>query len=132
MLTLVWFVLYTSRKTRIHKSLKKYKDVFTWSYDDMKPQDIMIIHLVIPINKDVNPFQKNLRNTHSSLEPLLWRELEILDVKIIFLVFDNDSFFSLKLTKFSLEKIIIYATHLTITQKGMECLNPSIKTLFES
>jgi hypothetical protein len=66
---------------------KRYRDVFSWTYDDMKTYDTQIIQHVIPIKEGVKPFQQNLRKIHPTLKPLIQKELKkLLDAQIIFKV----------------------------------------------
>jgi uncharacterized FAD-dependent dehydrogenase len=66
---------------------KEYKDVFMWTYEDIKNYDTKIIQHVIPLKKDAKPFQQKLRKMHPSLEPLVKKDLnKLLMSKIIFLV----------------------------------------------
>jgi hypothetical protein len=46
---------------------KRYRDVFAWTYDDMKTYDTRIIQHVIPIKEGVKPFQQNLIKIHPTL-----------------------------------------------------------------
>ena len=66
---------------------QKYKDVFAWTYEDLKTYDTRIIQHVIPIKVGVKPFQQPLRKMHPKLEPLIQSEVKkLLDAKIIFRV----------------------------------------------
>jgi hypothetical protein len=53
------------------KLFKEYKDVFSWTYDDLKTFDTRIIQHVIPMKPQMNPFQQKLRKMHPNLEPLV-------------------------------------------------------------
>jgi hypothetical protein len=55
---------------------KKYRDVFSWTYDDLKTYDTRIIQHVIPIKEGIKPFQQKLRKIHPTLEPLIQKELK--------------------------------------------------------
>ena len=62
---------------------KQYKDVFAWTYEDLKTCDINIIHHVIPIRSRVKPYQQPLRKMHPKLEPLIQNEVKkLLDAKL--------------------------------------------------
>ena len=64
---------------------KQYKDIFSWTYENMKMYDTRIIPHVVPIKVGVNPFQHSLRKMHSKLEPLIQNEVKkMLDARIIF------------------------------------------------
>jgi hypothetical protein len=41
------------------KLFKEYKDIFSWTYDDLKTYDTNIIQHVIPMKLQTNPFQKS-------------------------------------------------------------------------
>lgn len=65
--------------------LTRYKDVFSWSYDDTKTYDTSIIQHTIPMLLDVNPIQQKLRKIHPNLEAQIKIKLnKILKAKIIF------------------------------------------------
>ena len=66
---------------------KQYKDVFSWTYEDLKTYDTNIIQHVIPIKFGVKPYQQPLRKMHPKLEPLIQSEIKkLLDARIIFKV----------------------------------------------
>ena len=54
-------------KSRYVELLKQYKDVFAWSYDDLKTYYTSIIEHKIPLKHGIKPFRKNLRQ----INPLL-------------------------------------------------------------
>jgi hypothetical protein len=67
------------------KLLREFKDVFAWTYEDLKTYDKRIIQHIIPLKEDANPFQQKLRKMHPSIEPLVKKELnKLLTTKIIF------------------------------------------------
>jgi hypothetical protein len=64
---------------------KEYKDIFSWTYDDLKTYDTNIIQHIIPMKPQTNPFQQKLRKMHPSLEPQVKAELnKLLAARIIF------------------------------------------------
>ena len=66
---------------------QQYKDIFAWTYEDLKTYDTHIIHHIIPIKTGVKPFRQQLRKMHPKLEPLIQNEVKkLLDVEIIFRV----------------------------------------------
>ena len=66
---------------------EQYKDVFAWTYEDLKTYDTKIIQHVIPIKVGINPCQQPLRKMHPKMEPLIQSEVKnLLDDKIIFKV----------------------------------------------
>jgi hypothetical protein len=67
------------------KLFKEFKDVFAWTYDDLKTFDPNIIQHVIPMKPQTQPFQQKLRKMHPKLEPTVKKELnKLLNAKIIF------------------------------------------------
>jgi hypothetical protein len=67
------------------KLFKEFKDVFSWTYDDLKTFDPNIIQHIIPMKPQTLPFQQKLRKMHPKLEPTIKKELnKLLNAKIIF------------------------------------------------
>jgi ribonuclease HI len=67
------------------KIFKEFKDVFAWTYDDLKTFDPNIIQHIIPMKPQTLPFQQKLRKMHPKLEPTVKKELnKLLNAKIIF------------------------------------------------
>jgi hypothetical protein len=67
------------------KLFKEYKDIFSWTYDDLKTYDTKIIQHIIPMKPQTKPFQQKLRKMHPSLEPQVKDELnKLLAARIIF------------------------------------------------
>ena len=74
-------------RNRFISLFQQYKDVFSWTYEDLKTYDIRIIQHIIPIKLGVKPFQQQLRKMHPKMEPLIPNEVtKFLDAKIIFRV----------------------------------------------
>jgi ribonuclease HI len=72
-------------KASFVKLFKEFKDVFAWTYDDLKTFDPNIIQHVIPMKPQTLPFQQKLRKMHPKLESTVQKELnKILSAKIIF------------------------------------------------
>jgi len=66
---------------------KQYRDVFTWTYDDLKTYDTWIIWHVIAIKRRGKLFSAEIKKSSSILEPLIQKELrKLLDAQIIFKV----------------------------------------------
>ena len=66
---------------------KQYKDVFSWTYEDLKTYDTSIIKHIVPIKAGVKPYQQPLRKMHPKLEPLIQSEVKkLLEARIIFKV----------------------------------------------
>lgn len=65
--------------------LHKYKNVFTWKYDDLKTYDTSIIQHMILMLSEQKPVQHKLRKIHPNLESQIKGELnKLLKAKIIF------------------------------------------------
>jgi hypothetical protein len=58
-----------SERQAFIKLFNKYKDIFAWTYDDLKSYDTNIIQHIIPMKPQIKPFQHKLRKMHPSLEP---------------------------------------------------------------
>jgi ribonuclease HI len=72
-------------KAAFVKLFKEFKDVFAWTYNDLKTFDPNIIQHVIPMKPQTLPFQQKLRKMHPKLEPTVQKELnKLLSAKIIF------------------------------------------------
>eukprot|EP00253_Pinus_taeda_P034377 PITA_34377 len=77
--------LMVEEKVAFVKLFKEYKDVFAWTYGDLKAFDTGVMQHVIPLEKEAKPYQQKLHKMHPSLEPLVKKELnKMLDAKIIF------------------------------------------------
>ena len=64
--------------------MKKYIDVFAWSYEDLKEYDTSIIQHTIPINPGERPFKQKLRRINPKLLPIIEKEIKkLFDAKII-------------------------------------------------
>ena len=64
--------------------MKKYTDVFAWSYEDLKEYDTSIIHHTIPIKPGEKPFKQKLRRINPKLLPIIEKEIKnLFDAKII-------------------------------------------------
>ena len=55
--------------------MKKYIDVFAWSYEDLKEYDTSIIQHTIPVKPGEKPFRQKLRRIHPMLLPLIEKEV---------------------------------------------------------
>ena len=54
----------------------EYKDIFAWTYDDLKTYDPSIIEHTIPLKEGSKHYRKKLRNVNPKLAPLIKKELE--------------------------------------------------------
>jgi hypothetical protein len=76
--------LLTQIKSKYVELLKQYKDVFSWSYDDLKTYDTSVIEHNIPLKHGIKPFKQKLRQINPILLPVIEREVKkLLDAKII-------------------------------------------------
>jgi hypothetical protein len=58
-------------KSKYTELLRKYKDVFAWSYDDLKNYDTYVIEHKIPLKHGIKPFRKKLRQINPILLPVI-------------------------------------------------------------
>ena len=56
------------------KLFKEFKDVFYWTYNDLKSFDPNIIQHVILMKPQTQPFQQKLRKKHPKLKPTVKRD----------------------------------------------------------
>ena len=61
-------------KSKYVKLLKQYKDVFAWSYEDLKTYDTFVIEHKIPLKHVIKPFKKKLRQINPILLLVIERE----------------------------------------------------------
>ena len=79
--------MYPQEKIGFIQLFNEFKDIFSWTYDDLKTFDPNIMQHVIPMKQQAKPFQQKLRKMHPSLEPTVKKELnKILAARIIFSV----------------------------------------------
>jgi hypothetical protein len=62
-------------KNKYVEFLNKYKDVFAWSYDDLKTYDTSVIEHKIPLKLGIKHFRKKLRQIKHVLLPVIEREV---------------------------------------------------------
>ena len=71
-------------KIKYVEMMKRFIDVFAWSYADLKQYDSSIIQHTIPIKPNEKPFKHKLRRINPLLMPLIEKEVKkLFDVKII-------------------------------------------------
>lgn len=64
--------------------MKGFLDVFSWTYDDLKVYDTIIIQHIIPVKENEKPFKKMLRRINPLLLPLIAKEIKrLFEAKII-------------------------------------------------
>ena len=56
--------------------LKKFVDIFAWSYEDLKTHDTRIIQHKIPLKPDTKPFQQKLRRINPMLLLVIEKEVK--------------------------------------------------------
>ena len=72
-------------RSKFLKLFQQYKDIFSWTHEDLETYDIHIIQHAIPIKTWAKSFQQQLQKMHPKLEPLIYNEVKkLLDAKIIF------------------------------------------------
>jgi hypothetical protein len=70
-------------KSKYVELLKQYKDVFSWSYDELRTYDTTIMEHKIPLKQGVKPFRQKLRKINPILLPVIEKEVKkLLDAKI--------------------------------------------------
>ena len=75
----------TAKKATFMKLFREFKDVFAWTYEDLKTYDMNIIQHVITLKENAKPFQQKLSKMHPSLEPLVKKDLnKLVTTNIIF------------------------------------------------
>ena len=71
-------------KSKYKDLLRQYKDVFSWSYDELRTYDTSLIDHKIPLKPGVKPFRQKLRQFNPILLPVIEKEVKkLLDAKII-------------------------------------------------
>ena len=71
-------------KVKYQDLLRQYKDVFSWSYDELRTYDTSIIEQKIPLKPGVKLFRQKLRQINPILLPMIEKEVKnLLDAKII-------------------------------------------------
>ena len=71
-------------KELYQKLFRSYKDVFAWSYQDLKTLDISIMQHKIPLKGDAKPHKQKLRQINPLLLPSIGKEIKkLLKEKII-------------------------------------------------
>ena len=63
-------------RKEIENMIRKYKDIFSWTYDDLKTYDPSIIEHTISLKEGSKPYRQNFRNVNPKLAPLIKKELE--------------------------------------------------------
>ena len=75
-----------TRKQRVEYAelSKEFADVFSWTYEDLRTYDTVVIEHKIPLKEEAKPFRKKLRQINPMLLPIMKREVKkLLDAQII-------------------------------------------------
>ena len=56
--------------------MKKYTNVFAWSYDDLKEYDTSIIQHTIPVRLGEKPFRQKFRRINPKLVAIIEKEIK--------------------------------------------------------
>jgi hypothetical protein len=67
--------LHSEEREKIEALVREYRDVFAWSYDELKTYDPKIINHAIPLKEDAKPFRKRKRYMNPKVAPTIQREL---------------------------------------------------------
>jgi hypothetical protein len=87
-------------KIKYAELLRKYKDVFPWSYDKLRTYDTTIMEHKIPLKPGVKPFKQKLKQINPILLPIIEKEVKkLLDAKIIVPMRYSESVANLVLVK---------------------------------
>ena len=68
--------LHAKEKDEYVKLVKRYIDVFAWSYDGLKEYDTSIIQHTILINPGEKPFRQKLKRINPMLIPIIEKEIK--------------------------------------------------------
>jgi hypothetical protein len=64
--------------------LRKFSDVFSWTYEYLRTYDTSVIEHKIPLKEEAKPFRQKLRQINPMLLPIMEREVKnLLDAQII-------------------------------------------------
>jgi hypothetical protein len=71
-------------KSKYKDLLGWYKDIFAWSYEEMRTYDTTVIEHKIPLKPSAKPFRQKLKQINPILLPVVEREVKkLMDAKII-------------------------------------------------
>jgi hypothetical protein len=68
--------LSTKERRMIEDLVREYRDVFAWTYDDLKAYKGDIIQHTIPLKEGAKPFRQKLRKINPKLTPLSKRSFK--------------------------------------------------------
>jgi len=76
--------LFRREREELENLLREFKDVFAWSYYDLKAYSSEIIQHTIPLKDGMKLVKQKLRQMNPKLAPLIKEELQkIMDARII-------------------------------------------------
>jgi hypothetical protein len=71
-------------KSKYVELIRQYKDIFSWSYDELRTYDTTIMEHKIPLKQGVKPFRKKLMQINPMLLLVIEKEFKkLLDAKNI-------------------------------------------------
>ena len=56
------------------KLCREFKDLFSWTYNELRTFDTSVMHHNIPMKPEVKPYRQKLRKMHPRLEPSVKKE----------------------------------------------------------
>ena len=68
--------LHVKEKEDYVNLMKRYTNVFPWSYEDLKEYDTSIIQHTLPIKPGERPFRQKLRKVNPMLLPVIEKEIK--------------------------------------------------------
>lgn len=69
---------------KITALFKQYKDVFAWSYEDLKVFTSVELSHTIPLKSNVKPFRQKQRHYNLQIQDTIYAQIQKMDSKIIF------------------------------------------------
>jgi hypothetical protein len=74
----------TDKREKTTTLIREYKDVFAWSYEDVKAYREDVIQHAIPLINGAKPFRKKLRQMNPKATPQVQKELQkMVEARII-------------------------------------------------
>ena len=68
-------ILDSQERKEVVDLVREFRDVFTWSYNELKTYDKDILQHAIPLEENVKPHLQKLRKVNPKLAPLVKKEL---------------------------------------------------------
>ena len=77
-------MLTEKNRRKYENLLQQYRDIFTWSYGDLKTYDTNVMEHKIPLKEDAKPVVQKMRHINPMLLPIIEKEIKKLwEAKII-------------------------------------------------